>query len=91
VQIGNACWELYTLEHGLSVSIPYSLSIRGVNQSLQADGRLEDTTNGNDGFSTFFSETGAGKYVPRSLYVSESSESRYPALTLVYRSIWSPT
>lgn len=20
VQIGNACWELYTLEHGLSVS-----------------------------------------------------------------------
>ena len=21
VQIGNACWELYTLEHGLSVSV----------------------------------------------------------------------
>ncbi|KAM0754521.1 alpha-tubulin [Meredithblackwellia eburnea MCA 4105] len=55
-QLGNACWELYTLEHGLS-----------------PDGRLLDTqtapSGGPEGFSTFFSETGAGKYVPRSIYV----------------------
>jgi hypothetical protein len=25
VQIGNACWELYTIEHGLSVSTVSSL------------------------------------------------------------------
>ena len=50
-QMGNACWELYCLEHG-----------------LQPDGRLpSDKTTGtiDDSFSTFFSETGAGKHVPR--------------------------
>jgi hypothetical protein len=26
-----------------------------------------------DGFSTFFSETGSGKHVPRSLYVSSAN------------------
>ena len=50
-QMGNACWELYCLEHG-----------------LQPDGKLpSDKTAGaiDDSFSTFFSETGAGKHVPR--------------------------
>jgi tubulin alpha len=50
--MGNACWELYCLEHG-----------------LQPDGMLpSDKAAGggcDDSFSTFFSETGAGKYVPR--------------------------
>ncbi len=38
----------------------------------QPDGRLVEgsPSHGDDGFSTFFSETGSGKYVPRSLYVS---------------------
>jgi hypothetical protein len=50
-QMGNACWELYCLEHG-----------------IQPDGMLpSDKTSGttDDSFSTFFSETGAGKHVPR--------------------------
>ncbi|XP_043191739.1 tubulin alpha chain-like [Amphibalanus amphitrite] len=55
VQIGNACWELYCLEH-----------------NIRPDGRLncdkapklED-----DSFNTFFSETGAGKRVPRAVFV----------------------
>ena len=54
IQIGNACWELYLQEHGLT-----------------PDGTVTDpskSTN-DDGFSTFFSETGRGKYVPRSIYV----------------------
>ena len=70
MQIGNACWELYTLEHGLSVSLTQRARGSPTLTPSQADGRLEDSQNGNDGFSTFFSETGAGKYVPRSLYVS---------------------
>lgn len=38
----------------------------------QPDGRLNDPSgNHDDGFSTFFSETGSGKHVPRSLYVSD--------------------
>merc|ERR1712117_945450 len=53
VQIGNSCWELYCLEHGIAPD--------GVMPS--------DKTPGDDSFSTFFQETGSGKYVPRSIFV----------------------
>ncbi|EEC02794.1 alpha tubulin, putative [Ixodes scapularis] len=55
VQIGNACWELYCLEHG-----------------IQPDGKIpSDKVSGgvDDSFNTFFSETGAGKHVPRAVFV----------------------
>uniref|UniRef100_A0A672MZY6 Uncharacterized protein n=1 Tax=Sinocyclocheilus grahami TaxID=75366 RepID=A0A672MZY6_SINGR len=51
----NACWELYCLEHG-----------------IQPDGQMpSDKTigGGDDSFNTFFSETGAGKHVPRAVFV----------------------
>lgn len=49
-QIGNACWELYCLEHG-----------------LKKDGTLEA---GHYEYpTTFFSETGSGKHVPRTIFV----------------------
>jgi tubulin alpha len=54
IQLGNACWELFCLEHG-----------------IQPDGNLM-TGEGSvemESFSTFFSETGAGKHVPRALMV----------------------
>ncbi len=53
--MGNACWELYCLEHG-----------------IQPDGLMpSDKTigGGDDSFNTFFSETGAGKHVPRAVFV----------------------
>ena len=52
--MGNACWELYCLEHGIT-----------------PDGHLsaENKKNGDDSFSTFFSETGTGKHVPRAVFV----------------------
>ncbi|KAJ4307268.1 alpha-tubulin [Collariella sp. IMI 366227] len=53
-QIANSCWELYCLEHG-----------------IQPDGFLTEERKAADpdhGFSTFFSETGNGKYVPRTIY-----------------------
>lgn len=55
VQIGNACWELYCLEHGIQPDgqVPSDKSIGG----------------GDDSFNTFFSETGAGKHVPRAVMV----------------------
>ena len=41
----------------------------------QPDGRLADASaHSDDGFSTFFSETGNGKHVPRSLYVSTGDD-----------------
>eukprot|EP00917_Polyrhabdina_sp_WS-2016_P004941 GHVP01011357.1.p1 GENE.GHVP01011357.1~~GHVP01011357.1.p1 ORF type:complete len:457 (+),score=76.06 GHVP01011357.1:40-1371(+) len=53
VQMGNACWELYCLEH-----------------NIQPDGTLKPGVEKfDDSASTFFSETGAGKYVPRSVFV----------------------
>jgi len=54
-QMGNACWELYCLEHG-----------------IQPDGQMpSDKTIGvtDDSFNTFFAETGAGKHVPRAVFV----------------------
>ncbi|KAG7162163.1 Tubulin alpha-1 chain-like 2, partial [Homarus americanus] len=55
VQMGNACWELYCLEHG-----------------IQPDGTMpsDKYVGGNDdSFTTFFSETGSGKHVPRAVFV----------------------
>lgn len=49
VQVANACWELYCLEHG-----------------IRPDGIL---AYGNEGCNAFFSETGAGKCVPRCVMV----------------------
>lgn len=45
-QMGNACWELYCLEHGLQPD-----------GTLPADNQNA----GDDSFSTFFNETGSGK------------------------------
>ncbi|KAG5549743.1 hypothetical protein RHGRI_014893 [Rhododendron griersonianum] len=55
IQFGNACWDLYCLEH-----------------SSQPDGQMpSERTVGSDddAFNTFFSETGAGKHVPRAVFV----------------------
>ncbi|KOC59460.1 Tubulin alpha chain, partial [Habropoda laboriosa] len=53
VQMGNACWELYCLEHG-----------------IQPDGMLPpQSCSSDEGFQTFFSETGGGKYVPRAVFL----------------------
>ncbi|KAE8684054.1 Tubulin alpha-3 chain [Hibiscus syriacus] len=55
IQVGNSCWELYCLEHGIQPD--------GMMPS--------DTTVGvcHDAFNTFFSETGSGKHVPRAIFV----------------------
>ncbi|KAG8894029.1 alpha-tubulin [Tulasnella sp. 408] len=75
VQIGNACWELYLLEHGLT-----------------PDGKLTDDSPSKDdsGFSTFFSETGSGKHVPRSLYVDLEPNVIDEVRTGAYRSLFHP-
>ncbi|XP_052826399.1 tubulin alpha chain [Octopus bimaculoides] len=55
VQIGNACWELYCLEHGIQPNgqMPSDKTVGGKD----------------DSFNTFFSETGSGKHVPRAVFV----------------------
>ena len=56
VQMGNACWELFCLEHGLQ---PDGLLASNVDANAQSE----------QSFGTFFNETGAGKYVPRAVMV----------------------
>ena len=53
-QIGNACWELYCLEHGIQPD-----GLMPMDSPFQAD----------TSFETFFLETGAGKYVPRAIFM----------------------
>lgn len=55
VQIGNACWELYCLEHGIQPD--------GQMPSDKTLGQ-EDSS-----YNTFFAETSSGKHVPRAVFV----------------------
>ncbi|RUS21935.1 hypothetical protein BC937DRAFT_90997 [Endogone sp. FLAS-F59071] len=77
VQIGNACWELYCLEHG-----------------LQPDGTFSPDANGqysqDRSFDTFFSETGAGKHVPRTVMVDLEPSVVDEVRTGTYRQLFHP-
>ncbi|KAJ5989583.1 hypothetical protein N7481_004793 [Penicillium waksmanii] len=75
-QIANSCWELYCLEHG-----------------IQPDGYLTDERKKADpdhGFSTFFSETGQGRYVPRTIYADLEPNVVDEVRTGTYRSLFHP-
>ncbi|KAB1257340.1 Tubulin alpha chain [Camelus dromedarius] len=54
VQISNACWEVYCMEHGIHPNgqMPSDKTIMGGVMS----------------FYTIFSETGTGKHVPRAVF-----------------------
>ena len=75
-QIGNACWELYCLEHGITPDgmMPSDATIGG----------------GNDSFSTFFSETGGGKHVPRCVFVDLEPTVIDEVRTGTYRQLFHP-
>nr|UWK20433.1 tubulin alpha subunit [Trichoderma albolutescens] len=75
-QIANSCWELYCLEHG-----------------IQPDGFLTEERKAQDpdqGFSTFFSETGQGKYVPRAIYCDLEPNVVDEVRTGPYRNLFHP-
>ncbi|KAF3444778.1 hypothetical protein FNV43_RR14471 [Rhamnella rubrinervis] len=76
IQVGNACWELYCLEHG-----------------IQPDGQMPgDKTvgGGDDAFNTFFSETGAGKHVPRAVFLDLEPTVIDEVRTGTYRQLFHP-
>lgn len=58
-QIGNACWELYCLEHGLRPD------------GLMPDYEYQDYYNDepDEGMGAFFIESKSGKFVPRAIFV----------------------
>lgn len=55
IQVGNACWELFCLEHGIQPD-----------GTLPSDKVI---TAGDHSFGTFFSENSSGKFVPRTVFV----------------------
>eukprot|EP00439_Symbiodinium_sp_Y106_P075836 s980_g15.t1 len=97
VQIGNACWELFCLEHGIQPdgqvpSDKTSLHITAVSLFRELDldciacheNRLQDA------FNTFFSETGAGKHVPRCVMVDLEPTVVDEVRTGTYRQLFHP-
>ena len=59
IQTGNACWELFCLEHGIQPD-------GSIRDNLPSDGE-------SNAFKTFFGETDEGKFAPRSLFVDLDS------------------
>merc|ERR1712100_835534 len=76
IQVGNACWELFCLEHGIQPGgqMPSDKSIGG----------------GDDAFNTFFSETGAGKHVPRAVFLDLEPTVIDEVRTGTYRQLFHP-
>ncbi|VDO12893.1 unnamed protein product [Rodentolepis nana] len=76
VQMGNACWELYCLEHGIQPD--------GMIGS-KGDSRIND-----DSHTTFFSETGVGRRVPRAILVDTEPTVVDEVRTGKYRQLYHP-
>ncbi|XP_037087269.1 tubulin alpha-1C chain-like [Pollicipes pollicipes] len=77
VQMGNACWELYCLEHGIMPD--------GQMPSDESIGVADDS------FNTFFSETGSGKHVPRAVFVDLEPTVVDEVRTGTYRQLFHPS
>ncbi|CAL4058713.1 unnamed protein product, partial [Meganyctiphanes norvegica] len=76
VQMGNACWELYCLEHGIH---PDGMMPQDDSFAV-AD----------DSFNTFFSETSRGKHVPRAVFVDLEPTVIDEVRTGTYKELFSP-
>ncbi|CAL8082688.1 unnamed protein product [Calicophoron daubneyi] len=76
VQIGNACWELYCLEHGIQPDghMPDTRTFGGID----------------DSFNTFFSETESGYHVPRAIFVDLEPSVVDEVRTGAYRQLFHP-
>ena len=74
VQLGNACWELFCLEHNILPDGTFA------DPSGPKDGA----------FSTFFAETGSGKHVPRAVFVDLEPTVCDEVRTGAYRSLYHP-
>ncbi|KAJ5273644.1 hypothetical protein N7478_008769 [Penicillium angulare] len=77
VQLGNAAWELYLLEHGLTPEGRYNAE-------------LADEIGQNGSYDTFFTETSDGKYVPRSVIVDLDPSPIDEIRTGTYRQLFHP-
>jgi len=77
-QMGNACWELYCLEHGIQPD--------GLMPGDDSVG-VEDP---DDSFNTFYSETAAGNHVPRATFIDLEPTVIDEIRTGTYRKLFHP-
>ncbi|KAJ7540813.1 hypothetical protein O6H91_10G035800 [Diphasiastrum complanatum] len=77
IQLGNACWELFCLEH----------DIQPDGQLLKSE---TPRTDSNQSFGTFFSETASGKHVPRAVMVDLEPTVVDEVRTGKYRQLFHP-
>ena len=76
VQVGNACWELFCLEHGIQLD--------GHIPSDEYDENFDDT------YSVFFSENKVGKHAPRAIFVDLEPTVIDEVRTGIYRYLFHP-
>lgn len=76
VQLGNACWELFCLEHGIQPD-----------GQMKSDKTIRV---GNDSVDTFFSETESGKHVPRTVFFDLEPTVVDQVRTGTYRQLFHP-
>jgi tubulin alpha len=76
VQVANACWELYCLEHGIKPTGELS------------EAKLANP--GHDSLTTFFSETSGGKHVPRAIFLDLEPTVVDEVRSGAYRSLYHP-
>jgi tubulin alpha len=76
VQVANACWELYCLEHGIKPTGDLS------------EAKLANP--GHDSLTTFFSETSGGKHVPRAIFLDLEPTVVDEVRSGAYRSLYHP-
>ena len=81
VQIGNACWELYCLEHGIQADG----HLLDDNSSSSRSQQKDDIS-----FNSFYHETGGGKYVPRAVFVDLEPSVVDVVRTGAYRQLFHP-
>ena len=76
IQLGNSCWELFCLEHGIQPNglIPSDKVIEGENNT----------------FNTFFSENKDGKHIPRAILLDLESTVIDEVRTGTYRQLFNP-
>jgi tubulin alpha len=77
IQVGNQCWELFCLEHGIQPD--------GYNPGDRTVG------SGEDPFNTFFAESASGKYVPRCVMIDLEASVCDEVRTGQFRNMFNPT
>ena len=89
IQLGNACWELFCLEHVIEPD-GEMLSKEVISVGDQLDVQFDKSIGSDDAFRTFFSETGEGKHVPRSVFLDLEPTVIDQVKTGTYRQLFHP-